>query len=553
MKSSFDKIRILLIDDEPQNLCDEPIWEYPMVMDTPGSSLKFSDVLEVRFLTTTEEAREFRDRSLLLAHSKPETFSRAGWIPEIVVADYMLTGNPLPLEMRHPERFETLSPLHALRKHTSDQLSEAATRMKFKGERIPQDHESYGCFAAGLICNTFSEHPCGLVTRTKRTPGDLEGTYVGYFQWLMANQIANWLQPELPIPREWRDVLRVAMPRLRARILELARQRLIAISLRDLMELESNGEHETLTIESCYGVRRLPVTGLLCDEFPDADRVATEAKDWAGQVLEALVQPCFSRDDTAAHGGFPDAREDLKSAVELAERIWSNGYLNEARMKQRFELATLWNQREEGEQYDEIRLRQLIVSFQLKQGDPSSIDLDAVKEIEDFVEIRTDGFSGLSKRWAALMIIVRLMQWIHEAREVARESDSEMLHKAGFFDGVCAKDVYLALFPISKGPIGLRHQGKSSAASLAGAWGAELQRLNDARLPQLHFGSKKDKNLGLLVEDVLNGEDWLDGGPKGMTPAERFLLQCFALQHGYTMKHWDKQARTFFYGKTGVV
>ena len=120
-----DKIRILLIDDSPDALLkytgeeELPMPPHPGMTDDFGSSLGVNDLFELRWIATASEGREFRDWSRLIAQRSPEALGVEGWVPEVVVVDYMLLDSKGTVESRlkgHKDLVESPSPLPALRR-----------------------------------------------------------------------------------------------------------------------------------------------------------------------------------------------------------------------------------------------------------------------------------------------------------------------------------------------------------------------------------------------------------------------------------------------------
>jgi hypothetical protein len=90
-----DKIRILLLDDNPESLL---LKDGESVI--PSVPNKYAQYYEVLWLATAEEARKFRDEALAIASVAPELMEACGIVPELIVFDYDLLKDPTPVEKR---------------------------------------------------------------------------------------------------------------------------------------------------------------------------------------------------------------------------------------------------------------------------------------------------------------------------------------------------------------------------------------------------------------------------------------------------------------------
>jgi hypothetical protein len=557
----FDRLKVVLIDDEPETLCGDPFYRYE---DSLGELKPFFDV---RFLVTIEEAREFRDLSRAVQQQNPFALQSEGWVPEVIVCDYMLRGTDEPLEQRLPpeEPLMHISPLPRLSQFVKTTLiGYPPETEKFEDAKISPDEESYGCFAGGLLFLTFADHPCSLVTRTKRMPSDLKGTHTEFFQWLLendfriftgksarSNQLWQWLKPTIPKPLEWTDVLNIALPRLRDRLEGLAFQGSVAISLDDLMGLASETSVEALTIESCYGIRRFPVRGLFADY--GSDQWQTEAQDWAshvlGALLSSLIDPNRDKFRATAKEEFGNYLRELKDAITLTEKLWEAYWQRDLR-HQRYELASLAEKYKQGEKIDEVHLNELLSSFRHTPLDPDILKKKkAQPELDKNVcEIRLGSCSDMSKRLSALMMIAKLIEFVNSAEaNRRRELPGSPTLSQNLDLRVNSDDVYAALFPLPKDPLHLPRVND------AHGWQKALAKLNDTRF----LSAKGDyyRNLGVNIDDVLDGEEWResDNGPSthGIRPTERQLLQWYLLSAGKS-RLWNPrqgQAKDVLYGK----
>jgi hypothetical protein len=65
MSEQFDKLRILLLDDNPVSLCTEEVIDGQESFIPLITEEEFEPYFDVQWIATPEEAREFRDSSLI--------------------------------------------------------------------------------------------------------------------------------------------------------------------------------------------------------------------------------------------------------------------------------------------------------------------------------------------------------------------------------------------------------------------------------------------------------------------------------------------------------
>ena len=213
---------------------------------------------------------------------------------------------------------------------------------------------------------------------------------------------------------------------------------------------------------------------------------------------------------------------DLKAALGLADEIWA-AYQDDDRVRERLELGRLVSElKDEATRalVDVERLRELWSHFSTKPLDEERLcapnakaQLDDERKIAD---IRKKGVSPLARRWASLMLLVRLLQLRHNARKLA--DDLPLAIKKALEEELQERDVYLVLFPVSHSPIDLLN-----AATTEGGWGLTLKR---------GFSGKGTPNspLRLDLEHVLEGKPWKQEDESyGLRAGERELLQWYGL------------------------
>jgi hypothetical protein len=539
MKTNDEKIKILLIDDRPEGLWKLPErsdnLRYPSVSDLfEDKDLRRSELFDVRWIATAGEAREYRDLTRLIAQRQPSDLAEHGWVPEIIVVDYSLTGSKATVKSRlsrHPDLLGSVSPLPSLQSLAARLGLELPYSQEEFAGTISQDHENFGCFVGGLILTTFAEHPCVPVTVTVRKPADVRGTYAGFFEWLLTADSLGELQAAGRLGIGWKEITNWGAARLRRRIEELARLKLITLSLADLMELAEDGDRPYLALESRYGVRRLPVAGLFCDAA--GQNLPQRAGMWAKRLLDILVG--------AGHA------KDLGDAMRLADAVWA-GYENRSRMLARLELANLVGRLKAGEAVGEGRLGELWNAFSHSALDTNKLKSPGARISldKDICELRMGEASDLSRRWAALMIIVKLLKWRCQVARLGETHAEDARISNALRTPLQPHDVYLALFPVSKDPVDLSDvTGKG--------WVQELKRWNHSSFPPSREPGKCG-NLRLDIEDALRGRTWFEDpddksvGTYGLREGERQLLMSYAVAQVFPQMEWDDQTRRFLCG-----
>jgi len=503
-KKSFDKIRILLVDDLLPGIIGSDIDEPPRLGEP------YSKYFQFRWLATPPEACEFRNLSLAISRRAPEVLATDGWIPEIISVDYALTNNVLDLDERlgTKDEYEILSPLPALRKRvrTLDVEVEPPNIRDYDNLLGPvRSNDFWGCYIGGLIFSTFSDHPCGIVTVTRYSKENVwkNSPDVGLFEWLMTFESGGLLRaPEKPRPAPtWDVIINDGVSSLRNRIKQLAKYGIITIHLDDLLLLSHNKAHPVLTFSSRYSMRRLPVEGLFIDVVESKRREA--AKDWANDILTDAL-------DYLRKGESPDSyiptiaeieqgrtlalqlREKWKDVEGVVRRMAFSRYLgtsSEKRGKPPFQLNE-----------DEFAALQ-------KYRGQRAVDI-----ISTGGDIRNLPGSKTAKRWAVLFTITRLacIAW-----KMRAEGDEFNL---------LDEDVYLALFP----------QPETVPFYLHTKPGGDKTQVIKVL--------KRSVEPAIRVSDILRGKGWVGGdkGPYGLFPFERRILQMFAASLGCSDWQWAR-------------
>jgi len=552
---SLNKIRVLLIDDNPEGLIRYVTVsgkELPLPKLGPSGVAKheidsIEDLFEIRWLPTSGEAREYRDLSKALSLIDPAALGSEGWVPEILIFDYSLSHDRKTVVERlqaagvqsaesASEWAGILSPLASLRNCAASRKLMIPTPPPPPPTGALKEWDNEGCFCGGLILTLFWAHPCSPLPLTRKGKDKTVETEAGFFEWLLEEDGGGTFAQKGKPGSNWHDLLTEAVPGLRHRIQQLLQGRVIEVALDHLLALAGPEGHDVLEIRSRYAVRRLPVAGLFAD-VPIEIRIDA-VNDWARYALAIMFSDLLgSAGNISATGDLTrrldPALADFRSGMQLAERLWQA--YNSALVGQRYrlsELAVLAEDRVlDGEERRE--LEQLCATFNV---DPERLNAKATRCQKNTHDLRSvEG--GRIRRWGALMVMVRLEMQVAAARKAWREfCRSRNIHNS--FDPLIQilrqEDVYLALFPVPSHPLKTPFEcGEDPRIG----WGHVLRDLSSG-------GHKND--LKLDVKEVLAGEGWWqsgDGGckPCGLHPGERYTLRIYARTHDGVEEEWPGQ------------
>ena len=515
-KAESDRIRILLIDDEPGTLGGKvkaggskwfPVLDDPEDMPEP---LGIPRYFELRWLAAPTDVREYWDLTGAVRHRSTKPLASETYVPEIVCFDYALTGTPVPVEERDHvprDRVADITPLPKLRK-----LADSLGVRIPDGERLPDElnlsrKDCFGLYAGALLYSAFSEHPCGAVALTRYAEQTIGSSKDGqFFEWFLHTKHAGTFSRRGRPAPTWYELLRDGVRSLRARIEELFRAGLVGISLKDLAELQNDGSHGVLTVESPLGVRRLPVPGLFID-VPPAERNAEAAK-WAEQLLVSRFRQCGDQVNTV-----PANMDDIRRGMVAAEELW-NAYLDYDNERQLTEKRLRLSELLEGgaQPQDNEECDQLCSLFH------ADLKTNTCPRDDDWVR-DARRYDERAQRWAVLFMVVRFLhhsisgnsKWRNKCLAEDREK------AAAIFDiPVDPREVYLALFPRAYQPLIMPWTDPTSQS-----WGAHLNR------------------KAIRPQDVLSGK---------ATRLERMLMQDYATGIGLFRSTWhdNRQARLVF-------
>jgi len=185
-------------------------------------------------------------------------------------------------------------------------------------------------------------------------------------------------------------------------------------------------------------------------------------------------------------------------------------------------------------QIDLNRIGVLWSTFSTKPFDKDYATSTAPKLDNNVADIRIGNYSNLSRRWACLMLLVRLLQMRAEATRFVTQFDERLNDTDKRILGAELQeyDVYLSWFPVSQGPVDL---DKITSRG----WKAVLDRNVD---------HPTEMGVSLNIGDLLHGRAWQvdaeGNGTYGLKPGERELLHWYALSltPKFQRRDWDQQA-----------
>lgn len=537
----MDKIKVLLIDDKPLSLSLDYFFEdreynLPIIHEHAGSDRKYPELnenFELRWIATAVEGREYRDLSRIISSLSPEKLGEVGWIPEILCFDYALSGDEEAVENRdYPEKLlKTLSPLPRLRDYAISNGLKIPFSESYPETGTPKNEDNMGCYVGGLIFTTFSDHPCAPVALTRKGIDKTENTEASFFEWMLELESnGTFKRKGRPLPF-WHELLCEGVKTLRDRIKLLLIEKVIKVSFEDLMGIEEGGEQKYITVKSRYNTVRLPLNGLFMDV--PSDNRGIIASEWARNLIK----------DTYSKLNFDF--DDFVKGKKLSESLWS-AYESDL-CEKRYRLSELLQKQSQNlSQNEKIELNQLKFEF--------GVEVKTYKKKEVYyctkktVDIKTNNYNDRARRWAVLMIMVRLFFFYNEVKDIwlkiCKAEDVSPYLPYGFNEPPTKRAITIAIYPIP-----------GSTAIIKRLWdeseNKDLLRLN---ISELKKSKRQDKhnygNLALNINDVLYGYSWKEDEsiPKkewhyGLLPGERFILQLYANDIGFSEKSWPEWLR----------
>lgn len=307
----MNKINILIIDDspfcaseEPESPVDKEIlakilnvsvkqiesiedFGFPVFdIDMTGKYKNFSDYFDLKWLYSTSSIKSYFDA----VNCFEDNFGSAmlggnGYIPDIVVFDYALTGN----ENNQPKGYKcafikkSLDPTATMEDYISKQsILHTSTVTNYEWDLNKKNEDRFGLFAGGIIVERFRHQtPCFGIPATYWESAKLKNTEPGFFEWFLADAFKGvFANPDLKgkteTQKSWQIIIDAAMPEYRNSIIDLIRLGKIQPDLQNILHLLHDGintfdelAEKNLKFETVYGKRELDLNGLFIDKTFD--------------------------------------------------------------------------------------------------------------------------------------------------------------------------------------------------------------------------------------------------------------------------------------------
>lgn len=332
MPKDFDKIGIILIDDNPESL---QITDYENNIEYPDliseneilneSAERFSDYFDLKWFSSCKEVRKYRDSIRLIGYKSPTLLTEENLIGELLFFDYAMTKNTKTVEERCPDNHDVIERLSILPK--LDSILDRLDIEKYDPLQTPMpvwsggvNNDDQGCFAGGLLFSLLADYPWAPVALTRKNTQQLRPE-VRFFEWMLESDTNHAFENKGRPSPTWDELITEGVQTLRIRIEELATAGIIYLNLYDLLKLvepeyplpefDANAtepEEPTLTFHSRYGKKTLPINGLFID-ISEENR-SEEVKKWAKSILEKLLRN--------------NKIEDLEKGLELTNRLFKS-------------------------------------------------------------------------------------------------------------------------------------------------------------------------------------------------------------------------------------
>ena len=521
---AYDLMTVLLIDDEPKGLSREyrlsdgkgtafcPMFQVARTAPDAENDLKFDDCFRLLWLASPSEAHEYFDYVMNLARVRPEVLGELGFVPDLLLFDYALTGDMRRVDERglRYELVSDLCPLPALaaahQKHLGIGLDEVGRGISSCPPEPPDvqagvRNDNFGCFSGGLIFMAFDDYPCGPVALTRKGQDKTIGTEAAFFEWMLHRQSDGTFKAAGTVDLNWSTLLRRGVKAIRTRLGELARGHRVTIDLVALFDLADETDRPDLPVLTAYGLKRYPVDALFLDMPPRSRRTA--AKAWADSIIAELVQPGL---DLPA--GTP---QDLRAAERGADRLWE-AWRDDKDFEDRRTLSDLLSRAKPSLTPDEIfKLSTLESYFEVRYNNRGKKGHPTGECQDNWIDLRRVDDPPVVRRWASLIVIVRhLLDMSHSKPTL--------------------KDVYSWLFPIPCKPLVLPADPSSSwKADLADLTKDSLGRSFDPNDLFQKDGVPRRRKKGadpVADADAEPGDDAREGV---VSHSERRLLRSYAL------------------------
>lgn len=479
----------------------------PSAVTLETEKIEFSKYFELKWLRNADDIQLFRKlcQDIEEEHSPSRLGEDDGFVPEVVLFDYALTGHEdmnYPNESDDMEILQRSVPIYNLKKILTDKDGESKTHTIEPFDLSVFEIESglnsdnIGCIGGVLTVSYFRNHPCIGIATTRKSDEHLKGQEAKFVEGLVKepHQFDFSLRGNNN-NLNWETLLKRSASNLRERIKILIQSSKITPSLSQLIELAGGTiTDRVFTFTSIYGERVLPLDGLFID-VEEANRNES-IKNFAKKCLDLHLK-------NANEGLTKDVLEAaIKFCVDLLEQYDNKEgkFLERIRfsqLKQKADNSTITT-----EQQTELD------GIYTKLG----MDKDA-KEYKDAFDLRhyNGANDNLVKRYAALFVMVNIYNRYLEFKE-SNADKTEFKGKPYLFTQPEKMDYLLAIYPRPATPLVMPLHGASDGLD------------NDLKRTTKRANTD---TAGILINSVLNKKD-------GISDGEKFLLQSYA--NGIGMK-----------------
>lgn len=482
----MNKINILLIDDNPRfcfHLLEDGIaWDcvpdnnfsagqhklkIPLITnDYDGPERErwagLAKYFQLGWLQSPLDVKEFCNLSSEIERrSGTLKLGEAGFVPDIICFDYALS------EMMDVSYYDPVldkpvlhlvNPNYRMAEFLNTEFGEKNELYRHLNN-IPRNYKTHeqssldnmGCYAGGVTAFLFRNHPCASIPVTFKTKDSVEGEDAGYFEWLVESEMEdafNW--DDRGEDKAWYRIISDAIGRLRKRIEKQIYAGKVTPVHKELWALANTGtatlkEDSILTIHTVYGTKQFPLHGLFIDIEPE-ERVVFIA-DWATGIIKSL----YTREQYVL------TETIIDRAKQFSEKLWSH-YSDTEKVLKRLKLSEVGYLLKMS---DEELARELNLPDE-KTLDTTLIELNSTFKTlaEEFglagnyvtnsYDIRSEDYSCLERRWAALLTMLKLH---HHYLNYSLSPDPSLPRKLNVSSEPQENDYYLALFPIPSTPL----------------------------------------------------------------------------------------------------
>lgn len=484
----------------------------PSSISVQVEEIDFSEYFELKWLRNSDDIQLFRK----LCQEVEEEYSPTrlggvdGFVPEVVLFDYALTGHEdksFPKESEDMEILQRSVPIYNLKKilsenggKTREYNVEPVDLSVFEVEK-GLNSDNIGCVGGVLTVSYFRNHPCIGIATTRKSDEHLKGQEAKFVEGLVKepHQFDFTLRGNIE-NLNWEILLKRSAFNLRKRIKILIQSSKIAPALSELIELAGGViAKRVFTFNSIYGERVLPLDGLFIDE-------PKEKRDGAVAVF---TKECLDLHLKNANEGL--TKDVLDAAIKHCNSIIEE-YDVKGKMLDRIRFSQL-RQKQENKVITDEQEKELS-AFLLKNGMK-----DTDKEYKDSFDLRnyTGGNSNLVKRYAALFIMVNLYSRFTKFKEKYKD-DETFIGKPYLFTAPDKMDFILAIYPRPATPLIMPLHGASDGLD------------NDLKRTTKRITTDE---TGILINSVLNQTE-----KGGITKGEKILLQSYAKGIGLSKENF---------------